>query len=144
MSIEVFDKVLQEYSDAFVAAKDDKEREKVDAKFEKIIDKAEADLEAAFEKQFQAEQEALEKEQKAAEFVDEIELDDSDFNIEGYEDMYSDINTLTEVEFNKKYKLKDIRALISLFKLPMREGGEYIKEDELVSSLYKYIAERDS
>ena len=139
MSIEAFDKVLQEYSDAFVAAKNDKEREKVDAKFSKIIDRAEEDLEAAFEKQFQAEREALEKEQKAAEPVDEIEEVKDEFDSKAGEPMRSDVAKLTQVQFKRKYKFKDIRVLAVALDLPTRNAGANIKEAALVASIYKAL-----
>lgn len=60
-----FDKVMEEYNEAYVKATTPIEQEQVNVLYESIIAEAEAKLEADLEKIVQSEQEALEAEEKA-------------------------------------------------------------------------------
>lgn len=65
--------------------------------------------------------------------------DKDEFDPKAGEPMLSDAKRLDQRAFAKAYKVKDIRVLAETLKLPTRTGNRYIKEAQLVASIYKAL-----
>lgn len=69
----------------------------------------------------------------------ELEDEKDEFDPKADEPILSDARRLDQRAFAKAYKVKDIRVLAESLKLPIRTGNTYIKEAQLVASIYKEL-----
>ena len=147
------DKVMDAYNAAFEAAKSQKEQDEVSARFEREIEAAfEAD-EKRIEQIFEEEQAELAAQKKAdADALAALEAqvdketgdnsgDEKDeFDPKAGEPMKSDVEQLTQTEFKKKYKVKDIRVLADAIGVETRVNNKYKLESVLVDDIYKALS----
>ena len=146
MSIDNFNKVMDEYIEKFTQAKNQEQQNAIDEKYNSIIDIAEKELEASLNKEIEElesslkeEREAVEKElERLDEEVDtRIKEEQDSINSGLVELMKGDINTISQSKFTQKYKVVDVRILAESMGIETKDGKNNIKEEDLVSKIYE-------
>lgn len=89
------------------------------------------------EQEFGSDWEALLGEQLQAVGIATQEKDE--FDPKAGEPMRSDALVLSQAEFKKKYKVKDIQVLAESIGVETRAGGKYKREATLVADIYKAL-----
>lgn len=131
---EKFNKVMEQYNDAYTSAKDEKEQQEIDEKFEKLIDQAEEELEKWLEEVIENADAELEKEQQAT--VDELKAQEKkDEEERDNEEEEEDKKYLTEKEL-KKMKEK---AIVSYAIMIWLEASIKDKRKETIERILKHI-----
>ena len=113
-----FEKVMNEYNEAFTSTDDIKEQEAINQKYESLISKAEKQMEVDLEAQFQKEQQALFDEEAA--FNKQL-LEDDQFD--------NDVEDENEVEFTEHQS-----TFIAMYNegVPIQNIAAAFKESELI------------
>lgn len=127
------DKVMEAYNEAFSKAKDFKQEEAVNKKFEKRIDSAEKQFESNLDKQNDLDMNEIESEINKV----QEEISKSDAKVEA--ELKAAIknppgSNVKPIAIEDKYTLKELRKLATKYKI---KGRSKMKEKQLIEALLK-------